>query len=136
MKNMTWGELEQHPEAGSTPLVESSPTESMNTVISPDQYLAKFAKIQEQRTEITKKKNSDYTADSGDAYANFKLVETLGICSVETGILVRMTDKIARLAGLAKGKECKVADEKYTDTLDDLANYATILQIYLDSKST
>ena len=103
-------------------------------IITPEEYLRQFTEITDKMKEITKAKNSDYTADSGDAFANFKVVEDLGVCSVETGFLTRMSDKIARLAGLAKGKEIAVKDEKYEDTLLDLANYSILLAVYLQNK--
>ena len=120
-------------------LVEEVSTETeemrMEKVITPEEYLKQFKQITEKMYDITKAKNSDYTADSGDAFTNFKVVEDLNICSVETGFLTRMSDKIARLAGLAKGKEIQVKDEKYEDTLLDLANYSILLAIYLKNKS-
>ena len=97
-------------------------------------YLERFEEITKEMLEVSKAKNSDYTADSGDPFANFKLVEKMNICSVETGFLTRMTDKMARLAGLASNKELKVADEKYIDTLTDLANYSILLRLYLERK--
>ena len=114
-------------------LVEEVMEEKMN-IITPEEYLRQFTEITDKMKEITKAKNSDYTADSGDAFANFKVVEDLGVCSVETGFLTRMSDKIARLAGLAKGKEIAVKDEKYEDTLLDLANYSILLAVYLQNK--
>ncbi len=102
--------------------------------ITPEQYLKRFKEITEEMIETSKRKNSDYTADSGDAFANFKLIEEMGICSTEAGFLTRMTDKMARLAGLAKGRDVEVKDEKYADTLTDLANYCILLRIYLENK--
>lgn len=84
--------------------------------------------------ETSKRKNADYAGDS-DPFANFRLVEMLGICSVETGILVRMTDKMARITNLLKeGKTNQVKDESVDDTLIDLANYSVILAAYRESK--
>lgn len=82
----------------------------------------------------SKRKNADYAGDD-DPFANFRLVEKLGICSVETGILVRMTDKMARITNLLKeGKVNQVKDESVDDTLIDLANYAVILAAYRESR--
>ena len=85
----------------------------------------------------TTAKNSDYSTKEADwdAYKNFNMVETLWITSVEKWILVRITDKIARISNLID-KEAAVHDEKITDTLIDLANYALILKIYLSNKDT
>ena len=79
--------------------------------------------------QTARRKNADYSKE-GDPFANFKNVEVLGICSVETGILTRMTDKIARISNLTK-QEAQVKDESIKDTLMDLINYAAILKAYL-----
>ena len=59
------------------------------------------------------------------------MVELFGITDVKTGILVRMTDKFARLINLTK-KEANVQGETIIDTLQDLQNYAAILAAYLE----
>ena len=78
-----------------------------------------------RRMQILKDKNHDYAGDI-DALKNFKLVEFLGICSVEQGILVRMSDKFSRMATLINTPP-KVADESFEDTALDLCNYTDIL---------
>lgn len=87
-----------------------------------------------QNLETIKRKNADYAGD-GDVYKNFNLVESLGICSVEQGILVRMCDKMARVSTLLN-KENSVLSESIADTLDDLSNYSMILKSYLEQKAT
>lgn len=107
----------------------------MNKLSSKD-YIGYVKSLQAEEFAITQAKNADY---SGDTYAfqNFDMVEKLGICSAETGILVRMTDKLARIITLIDSKDGgKVKDEKITDTLTDLANYARILNIYILTKAT
>lgn len=106
----------------------------MDKIITPEEYLKQFKQITKKMCEITKAKNSDYTADCGDAFANFKVVEKLGVCSLEVGMITRISDKLARLVGLTKGKEIQVKDEKYEDTLLDMANYSILLAIYLKNK--
>lgn len=81
----------------------------------------------------SKKKNADYAGDE-DPFRNFKLCEFLGVCSTETGILVRICDKISRIANLLN-KEAQVLDEKLEDTIDDDINYHAILKAYLKSKN-
>lgn len=81
--------------------------------------------------EICKKKNHDYAGD-GDALKNFKLVEYLGICDAETGVLVRMCDKISRLANIYKGGA--EVSESIDDTLDDNINYSNILRAVIYEK--
>jgi hypothetical protein len=82
--------------------------------------------------EIHEAKSHDYSGDE-DAFRNFRLCEELGLCPVELGILVRMTDKLSRVTNLMN-TEARVNDEKVTDTLIDLANYSIILKCYLESK--
>lgn len=84
--------------------------------------------------ETAKKKNQDYAGDK-DPFANFSRVETFGICTVEQGVLVRITDKLARVSNLiCSGKNPAVADESVDDTLLDAINYLAILKAYRDSK--
>lgn len=99
-----------------------------------EKHLARFAASLATMASIAAKKNADYTAGQPDPFANFRLCESHGIASVEAGILVRMTDKMARLVSLCTGHQVQVADEKLEDTLIDLANYSLILHSYLLSK--
>lgn len=96
-------------------------------------YLEAFARLQNQKYEITKAKNSDY-ANNEDAFANFSLIETItnGKITTAEGMLVRLTDKLQRVANLIY-KEADVADERLQDTLLDLSNYADIMNIYLST---
>lgn len=85
--------------------------------------------------QITQAKNADYTGSTDDPFKNFRIVEELGICSVETGFLTRMSDKFSRLKSLTvDGNACKVKDESVEDTLFDLANYCILMASYLKSK--
>lgn len=105
----------------------------MNKLTSK-QYLNLVKTLQAEELDITTRKNADYSWDTL-AFNNFDMVEKLWICSAEIGILVRMTDKISRIITLLNsGKEWKVQDEKITDTLTDLSNYARILNIYILTK--
>lgn len=70
--------------------------------------------------ELMKKKNEDY-ATGNDPFRNFR---TFG----ELGILVRMSDKIARLRTFLERGEFSVADESCRDSIRDLINYAVLLQ--------
>lgn len=78
--------------------------------------------------ELIERKNDDY-AGSDDAFSNFRYANLVGV-SVPRGILVRMTDKLARISNLLD-KEPSVVGESISDTLDDLTNYAQILKAYL-----
>ena len=75
-------------------------------------------------------KNIDY-AQQYEPFSNFEMVEALKICDVPTGILVRISDKIARIANLLKRNgKMVIKDEKLEDTLLDLINYSIILLSY------
>lgn len=97
-----------------------------------EEYRAELTKFFDEGLTLMLKKNADY-AKGEDPFANFKVCETLQICSVEEGILVRITDKLARISNLIK-QEAQVKDESILDTLQDLANYTAILNTYLISK--
>jgi len=82
--------------------------------------------------DLMKMKNADYTNDcrgAGGVFSNFTKAEAFGICSTEAGIMVRLTDKVARLATLIRRKGL-VVDEKMEDTVIDIINYAVILTCY------
>ncbi len=85
-------------------------------------------------TEITRKKNHDYTGDSSDPFANFKNVENLNITSTEVGFLTRMTDKMSRINSFVQKGVLLVDDEKIEDSLLDLANYAALMAAYIQDK--
>ena len=74
-------------------------------------------------------KNSDY-ANNDDAFSGLRLADSLGICSVEDSILVRMADKLSRLAHASNNRTLALDDEKIEDTLRDLANYCVLLAAY------
>lgn len=89
-----------------------------------------------QCLEISKAKNADYAA-SEDPFANFRQVENLGLCSVQQGIMVRLSDKITRICNLLD-RPAAVADEAVEDTIRDAINYLAILAAYracLDPKA-
>lgn len=95
------------------------------------QYL-KFAETFFQNAlEISRAKNTDYTAGSADAFANFKSV---GPDWVEIGFYTRMMDKMARIKSFVSKGTLEVKDESVTDTLLDLANYCSLMAGYLQDK--
>lgn len=105
--------------------------------MNQQKYFEAFRTIIEQMYETTVAKNSDY-AESNDAFANFRQIENLtnGRISAEEGILVRMTDKLKRIASLLdKGREAKVTSEQIGDTLLDLAVYSIILKIKVENST-
>lgn len=97
-----------------------------------NELLRHLRNIQNEDYKTVKKKNSDY-ADGEDPFQNFTLVEKAGLCSTETGFLVRMSDKMQRLMNLLgdPDREAQVEDEDIQDTLSDLRNYCSLLELYL-----
>ena len=83
-----------------------------------DLYLMHQALCSES-LELMKKKNQDY-ATGNDPFRNFR---TFG----ELGILVRMSDKIARLRTFLENGKFNVADESCRDSILDLINYSVLL---------
>ncbi len=81
--------------------------------------------------DITARKNKDYTGDSVDPFANFRMVEKLGVTDTARGMLVRMSDKFVRICNLIDGRQAQVKDEAIEDTLLDLANYSILMMGYL-----
>ena len=85
---------------------------------------------------IMSAKNHDYAGESGaDPFANFRAVERLGLCSTETGILVRMTDKLKRLATFAECGKLDVVNEGAEDACLDIVNYAILLAGVIKEKT-
>lgn len=88
-----------------------------------ERYLSEFKTLTAKMLEITTKKNNDYGGTS-DPFKNFRSFE-------ELGILVRMSDKFARLrTAIVEKRAFEVVDESVEDTCLDLANYALLLLCY------
>jgi hypothetical protein len=94
-----------------------------------------FNQFTKEMTGLVVKKNADYTSADEDAFRNFKTVEKMGICSPETGFLVRMCDKFMRIISLSMGKSHEIKAESLKDTLLDLANYSILMAGYFKSLS-
>jgi len=75
-----------------------------------------------QARELQQRKNHDY-ATEGDIFRNFRYFGGLGI-------LVRLSDKLARLRSFEETGTFKVEDEKLVDTIVDIINYAVIYYAY------
>jgi hypothetical protein len=76
-----------------------------------------------QAYDMLQKKNYDY-ADSEDPFFNFRLCQHLKLCSAAAGVLIRITDKLSRLAN-AESKDLHC--ESYEDSIIDAINYLVIL---------
>ena len=81
---------------------------------------AKLRAVQDDGLALFARKNADY----GDAYRTYGPV----------GVLVRIGDKISRLATVSKSEVSFVSTESVRDTLLDLHNYAAMAIAELDEK--
>lgn len=94
-----------------------------------DELMKLHESLCEQARQLSRRKNHDYSGgkDSSHAFLNFIKCEELGFCRTETGVLVRMSDKLSRLKTLADSSlKYEVEDEKVLDTILDVINYAVI----------
>ena len=82
--------------------------------------VAQYKAVHKEAIDLFKKKNTDY----GDAFANFGPV----------GVIVRMGDKINRLASVTGSSVSLVKSESIRDTLIDLHNYAAMAIMLMDEK--
>lgn len=106
---------------------QSEPTETLSNPLHDHMEDTFYACMQ-----LSWSKNQDYASDE-DPFANFRQCEALGICTVEQGILTRMSDKFARISNLiVNDREPEVKDEAVSDTLRDLINYSAILLAYIE----
>lgn len=99
-----------------------------------EEYLSYHRDCCDRMIAITAAKNADYTAGSNDPFFNFTGVERESITSTETGFLVRMKDKFARITSFVNKGVLMVKDESIEDTLLDLANYCILMAGYIKSK--
>lgn len=104
--------------------------------MNKEKYMKFHKDFTDTMLEITKAKNADYTGVSEDPFANFRVVEEVGICSVEQGFLTRMMDKFKRITSFVQKGILEVQDEKVEDTLMDLANYCILMAGYIKSEKT
>lgn len=90
-----------------------------------------------QSREIMKAKNHDYAGgkEQSQPFANFQRTESLGITSTEQGFLVRLSDKLSRLATFTAGNQLKVKDEGVWDTLLDSWNYMVLFSAFCADKA-
>jgi len=87
--------------------------------------------------ELMDKKNRDYAGRGGtEPFANFTRVESMGICSTESGMLVRLTDKMSRLSSFTESGKLAVENESFEDTVVDVINYMVLFYAYIKDKKT
>ena len=100
-----------------------------------DEYLKLHEVLCKAALELSTRKNHDYAGKGGEQpFANFERCEAMGICTTGQGFLVRMTDKLSRLASFEQVGEFKVKDESVKDTVLDIVNYAVLYYAQKQSK--
>ena len=104
-------------------------------IMTSEELFEIHSKLCNSALNLMKMKNHDYAGNKGtEPFANFTRVEALGITSTEKAMLVRMLDKMSRLASFVESGEFKVQDEKLHDTILDMINYSILLYAYVDEK--
>lgn len=88
------------------------------SVINRSELLNLHEKLGKQARELMTAKNHDYAVEQ-DVFRNFRTFGTLGV-------LVRLSDKLARLRSFEENNKFAVSDEKLIDTILDTINYAVI----------
>ena len=84
----------------------------------------KHPSICNQLNAIYERKNHDYGDSFSKSYREYGM----------TMPCIRLEDKLNRLKALAKSGDASVADESVRDTLLDLANYAIMTVLEMDSE--
>lgn len=100
-----------------------------------DEYLKLHEALCKEALELSTRKNHDYAGKGGEQpFANFERCAAMGICTTGQGFLVRLTDKLSRLASFEQAGEFKVKDESVKDTVLDIVNYAVLYYAQKQSK--
>jgi hypothetical protein len=90
----------------------------------------KFQVLVDELLKLHNDKNNDYATDE-DPLSNLRGAVRLGVNPV-TGVVLRLTDKWARIEQLIKGKSPK--NESLRDSLMDNAAYSLLAIILLDEQ--
>ena len=91
---------------------------------SMETKVEKFEKIAREMVDTYSRKNHDYGDSFGESIKKYGPIAGL----------VRMSDKWNRLNSLVMGEEAKVKEESIIDTLTDLACYAVMLRMEMESQ--
>jgi len=89
-----------------------------------ERLLRRHMELCKRAIEIMEAKNRDYGADE-DPFRNFRSFGALGI-------LVRLSDKLARMRGYIERGQLAVSDETFLDTGIDAINYVVLLLTILE----
>lgn len=75
---------------------------------------------------LMERKNNDYRSGTGDPFKNFRGSSTFDVSPVR-GILLRMQDKMCRIATFDEKGQLLVKDEGVEDAIVDIVNYAVLM---------
>jgi hypothetical protein len=104
-------------------------------MMNREELLKTHETLCDKSRSLMRKKNADYAGHQGvEPFANFTRVESMGICKTESGMLVRMTDKMSRLSSFMEAGKFEVKDESLEDTILDMINYSVLLYAYVTDK--
>lgn len=99
----------------------------------PKKLPAAVAELFELHSELTtralglmERKNNDYRSGTGDPFKNFRGASTFDVSPVR-GVLLRMQDKMCRIATFDEKGELLVKDEGVEDAIVDIINYAVLM---------
>ena len=83
---------------------------------------------------IVEAKNADYTAQSDDPFANFRLSTLEGV-QPEVGLMIRLQDKLQRIRSFMRSGTLSVANESADDAVNDIIGYCLILKGLMAERS-
>lgn len=102
----------------------------MTNHMTHDQLLKIHRQLCDEAAALMQRKNHDYTAGSGDCFANFRSAEYFDIHPV-TGMQMRQLDKVKRVHTFVEKGGLKVSDETVRDAIVDQINYLVLQYGYL-----
>jgi hypothetical protein len=94
-----------------------------------DEMVSFIQQLGIEEIDLLKRKNADYTGDDPDPFRNFRMFGPYGI-------LVRMSDKLARLRTFAERGQFMIEEEGVRDTGKDLRNYAGLFLAMVSEKKS
>ena len=98
------------------------------------QFLSHLENTFKQGLELVRIKNADYAIES-NPFQNFDFAKLIGL-KPEEAILVRVSDKLARVSNLLRKEDVAVVEESIADTCLDMINYLAIMMAYMENEKT
>jgi len=101
--------------------------------MTKDEYLKLADETLAEVLMLVTKKNNDYTAGTADPFNNFRLATMEGV-TPETGLMIRVQDKMQRIRTYINSGSLLVTGEGYEDAIHDIIGYMLILKGLLVEK--